>query len=60
MEKAFYRIGELFLGKKFLQGNSFIDFIRDIFRMGLLLFSPWVLLVVGATIMNLLEMIIGG
>jgi hypothetical protein len=57
MIEAFYKIGELFLGKKFLQGNSFIDFIRDGFRLFILMFSPWILLVIGATIMNLLEML---
>ena len=57
MIEAFYKIGELFLGKKFLQGNSFIDFIRDGFRLFIFLFSPWVLLVIGATIINLLEML---
>lgn len=57
MIEVFYRIGKLFLGEKFLQGNSFVDFIRDGARLGLLMFSPLILLVIGATIMSLLEML---
>lgn len=57
MMRGFEKIGELFLGKKFLQGNSFIDFIRDGFRLFIFIFSPWVILVIGATIISLLEMI---
>ena len=60
MEKGFYKVGELFLGKKFLQGNSFIDFIRDGFRLGLFLFAPWVVLGCVLIIETLIKLLIGG
>ncbi len=54
------KIAELFLGKKFLKGNTFIDFIRDAFRLGLFMFSPWVLLGVVLMIETLIKLLIGG
>lgn len=60
MIEALYKIGELFLGKKFGKGNTFIDFIRDGFRLGLLMFAPWVLLVCTVMIETLIKYLIGG
>ena len=58
--KGLYRIGELFLGKKFLQGNSFIDFMKDGFRLFVFMFSPWVLLGIILITQTLIQLLIGG
>ena len=55
-----YKIGEFFLGKKFLKGNTTIDFIRDTFRLGIFLFLPWVLLGSILMIETLIRFLIGG
>ncbi len=60
MIEGLYKVGELFLGKKFLKGNTFIDFIRDGFRLGLFLFAPWVLLGTVLMIETLIKLLIGG
>lgn len=55
-----YRIGERFLGKNFLQGNSFTDFIKDGARLGIFMFSPWVLLATTLILETLIKTLIGG
>lgn len=60
MIEGLYKVGERFLGKKFLQGNTFIDFIRDAFRLFILMFSPWVLLGCALMLETLIKLLIGG
>lgn len=60
MIRAFTKMGEIFLGKNFLQGNSFIDFIRDGFRLTFFMFMPWILLGNALIIEMLMKLLIGG
>ena len=59
MIRAFTKIGEIFLGKKFLQGRSFIDFIRDGFRLAFFIFTPWILLGNALILEMLIKLLIG-
>ena len=56
--KALYNIGEIFLGKNFLQGNSFKNFIRDGFRLYMFMFLPFISIAIGAIIATVFERIL--
>ena len=55
-----YTVGEFFLGKKFLQGNSDKEFIRDTFRLGIFMFLPFVLIGCSLVVEALIKLLIGG
>lgn len=51
------KIVEKWLGKNFLKGDTFIDFLRDALRLGTFLFSPWIILAIALVIENLFKLL---
>ena len=48
---------EKYFGKNFLQCNTFLDFMKDGFKLFIFIFSPWVLLGTVLMIETLLKII---